>query len=212
MAGTADLGGAPQEEASEGQEAPGRGPARRRARNLAGWAITLLVTLALAIGVRAFVFQVFSIPTTSMVPTLEVHDRILVWKAFFSWHDVRQGQIVVFTHPPRDHCPGPADSDLVKRVIALPGQTIYSAGSNIYVDGRRLPESYLPPHIPPGPAIPGASRQAPFHVPAGEFYVMGDNRQISCDSRFWGPIKGTSIVGRVVALIWHNGLPDFHFF
>ena len=59
-------------------------------------------------------------------------------KAFFNWHQVREGDIVVFTHPPRDHCPGPAGTDLVKRVIALPGQTIYSAGGILYVDGRRL--------------------------------------------------------------------------
>ncbi len=189
-----------------------RPPARRRLRTLAGWAITLLVALSLAIGTRAFVFQAFSIPSSSMEPTLDVHDRILVWKAFFNWHDIRQGDIVVFTHPPLDHCPGPADTDLVKRVIALPGQTIYSAGNTIYVDGLRLPEPYLPPHDPLGPPIPGATRQAPFHVPPGEFYVMGDNRQISCDSRFWGPIKGTSVVGRVVLLLWRDGHPDVHFF
>jgi signal peptidase I len=161
---------------------------------------------------RAFVFQIFSIPTSSMVPTLDIGDRILVWKAFFNWHDVRQGDIVVFAHPPRDHCPGPADTDLVKRVIALPGQTIYSAGNTIYVDGRRLPEPYLPPHDQLGPQIPGATRQAPFHVPPGDFYMMGDNRQISCDSRFWGPIRGTSIVGKVVLLFWHNSGPDLRFF
>ena len=164
----------------------------------------------MAFGVRALVLQAFPIPTSSMEPTLGIGDRILVWKAFFSWHDVHQGDIVVFTHPPRDHCPGPANTDLVKRVVALPGQTIYSVGNNIYVDGRRLPEPYLPPHDPLGPPIPGATQKAPFHVPPGEFYVMGDNRQISCDSRFWGPIKGTSIVGRAVLLFWHNGHPDFH--
>ena len=147
-----------------------------------------------------------------MVPTLDAHVRILVQKAFFSWHQVREGDIVVFTHPPRDHCGGPAGTDLVKRVIALPGQTIYSAGGILYVDGRRLREPYLPPYDPLGPPIPGATRQDPFHVPRGQFYVMGDNRAISCDSRFWGPIKGSSIIGRVVMLLWHDGRPDFRFF
>ena len=212
MASTADLGGPPGNAASEPPEPPGAPPARRRFRALAGWAITLLLALLLAVGMRAFVFQIFSIPTSSMVPTLDIGDRILVWKAFFNWHDVRQGDIVVFAHPPRDHCPGPADTDLVKRVIALPGQTIYSAGNTIYVDGRRLPEPYLPPHDQLGPQIPDATRQAPFHVPPGDFYMMGDNRQISCDSRFWGPIRGTSIVGKVVLLFWHNSAPDLHFF
>ena len=185
-------------------------PSRRRA--LAGWAISLVVAVLLAVGIRTFVFQAFSIPSTSMVPTLNVYDRILVWKAFFSWHQLRQGDIIVFTHPPRDHCPGPARTDLVKRVIALPGQTIYSADGILYVDGRRLREPYLQSDDPLGPPIPGASRHDPFRVPRGEFYVMGDNRAISCDSRYWGPIQGSTIVGRVVMLVWHDSHPDFRFF
>jgi signal peptidase I len=185
-------------------------PSRRRA--LAGWAICLAVAVLLAVGIRTFVVQAFSIPSTSMVPTLNVYDRILVWKAFFSWHQLREGDIIVFTHPPRDHCPGPARTDLVKRVIALPGQTIYSAGGVLYVDGRRLREPYLPSDDPLGPPIPGASRHDPFRVPRGEFYVMGDNRAISCDSRYWGPVQGSTIVGRVVMLVWHDSHPDFRFF
>jgi signal peptidase I len=211
MTSPADLG-SPEDAASVTPDAAGARPARRRPRALAGWAITLLVAVSLAFGMRAFVFQAFSIPTSSMESTLDIGDRILVWKAFFDWHDVHEGDIVVFTHPPRDRCPGPADTDLVKRVIALPGQTIYSAGNSVYVDGRRLPEPYLPAHDQLGAPIPGATRQAPFRVPPGEFYVMGDNRQISCDSRFWGPIKGTSIVGKVVLLLWHDDRPDLRFF
>jgi len=189
-----------------------RTAAQSRFRVFAGWAISLALALLLAFGMRTFVFQAFSIPTTSMVPTIDARDRILVLKAFFTWHQVREGDIVVFTHPPRDHCGGPAGTDLVKRVIALPGQTIYSAGGILYVDGRRLREPYLPPHDPLGPPIPGATRPHPFHVPPGEFYMMGDNRAISCDSRFWGPIKGTTIIGRVVMLMWHDGHPDAHSF
>jgi signal peptidase I len=206
-----DVAGPPADAASDAEGAAGRRPGRGRARALAGWAVALLVALSLALGLRAFVFEVFSIPSSSMESTLGINDRILVWKAFFNWHDVHRGDIVVFTHPPRDHCPGP-DTDLVKRVIALPGQTIYSAGSNIYVDGRRLREPYLPPREPLGPPIPAATSRAPFHVPPGEFYVMGDNRPISCDSRFWGPIKGTSVVGKAVVLFWHDDRPDLHLF
>jgi signal peptidase I len=186
------------------------GPARpRRRRRLAETAITILVALLLAGLVRAFGIQTFWIPSSSMVPTLGVHDRILVQKAFFSWHDVREGDIVVFRHPPRDHCPGPQD-DLVKRVIALPGQTIYSSGNSIYINGRLLAEPYLPRDDPLGPPI--ASAQHPYRVPAGDFYMLGDNRDISCDSRYWGPIKGSSIVGRVVLVWWHDGHPDLHWF
>jgi signal peptidase I len=214
---TADFGDAP--DGQGGTRGPTAGgpavprkarPSRRRV--VAGWGLSLALALAFAFGIRTFGFQVFSIPSTSMVPTLHVNDRILVQKAFFDWHQLREGDIVVFTHPPRDHCPGPAGSDLVKRVIALPGQTIYSAGGILYVDGRRLREPYLPARDPLGPPIPDATRQDPFRVPRGEFYVMGDNRAISCDSRFWGPIKGSSIIGRVVMLLWHNNHPDFHFF
>jgi signal peptidase I len=147
-----------------------------------------------------------------MVPTLGVHDRVLVQKAFFTWRDVREGDIVVFSHPPRDHCPGPRRGDLVKRVIALPGQTIYSSGNGIYVNGRLLAEPYLPHYDPLGPAIPNASSHRPYRVPPGEFYLLGDNRAISCDSRYWGPIKGSSIVGQVVLTVWHDGRPDFRRF
>jgi signal peptidase I len=212
VATTADPGDDPEAAASERQQQAGPLPRRRRLRVLAGWVLPLVAALLLALGLRAFAFQAFSIPSASMEPTLGIGDRILVWKAFFTWHDVRQGDIVVFTHPPHDHCPGPPHADLVKRVIALPGQTIYSAGNSIYVDGRRLPESYLPPRDPLGSPIPAASWAHPFHVPPGEFYVMGDNRQFSCDSRSWGPIQANSIIGKVVLLFWHQGHPDLHFF
>src|SRR5580704_284812 len=214
---TADSGGAPAEpDGTSGRAAGGVRAARKappsRRRTLAGWAGYLALALALTFGIRAFVFQAFSIPTSSMVPTLDVYDRILVQKAFFNWHQLRAGDVVVFTHPPRDHCPGPAGTDLVKRVVALPGQTIYSAEGILYVDGRRLREPYLPSHDPLGPPVPGATRRDPFLVPRGDFYVMGDNRAISCDSRYWGPIKGSSIIGRVVMLLWHDGHPEVHFF
>jgi signal peptidase I len=172
----------------------------------------ILVAVLLAGLVRAFAFQTFWIPTSSMVPTLGVYDRVLVQKAFFTWRDVREGNIVVFSHPPLDHCPGPREGDLVKRVIALPGQTIYSAGSSIYVNGRLLAEPYLPHDDPLGPPIPDASSQHPYRVPPGEFYLLGDNRAISCDSRYWGPIKSSSIVGKVVLVLWHDDHPDFRRF
>ena len=82
----------------------------------------------------------------------------------------------------------------------------------IYIDGRRLAEPYLPAYDPLGPAIPDASRQHPYRVPPGEFYVLGDNRADSCDSRYWGPIEGSSIVGKVVLTFWHNSHPEFRRF
>ena len=192
----------------------GTAPRRRRRwkRALAETAITILVAVLLAGLVRALVFQTFWIPSSSMVPTLGVYDRIVVQKAFFTWRDVREGDIVVFSHPPLDHCPGPQEDDLVKRVIALPGQMIYSSGSGIYVNGRLLAEPYLPRYDPLGPPIPDASSQHPYRVPPGEFYVLGDNRADSCDSRYWKPIKGSSIIGKVVLTFWHDNHPDFRRF
>src|SRR6201992_2215226 len=193
-----------------GPDPAGAGPrGRRRRRAVMQTAVTLLAAVLLAVLVRAFVFQTFWIPSASMVPTLSVYDRILVQKAFFNWRDVRQGEIVVFSHPPLDRCPGPQNGDLVKRVIALPGQTIYSSGNSIYVDGHLLPEPYLPRYDPLGPPIPNATRQHPYRVPAGDFYVLGDNRAISCDSRYWGPITGSSIVGKAVLVWWANSHPVF---
>src|SRR5262249_56369474 len=100
-------------------------------------AITILAAVLLSVLVGEFAFQTFWIPSPSMTPTLGVYDRILVQKAFFTWRDVREGDIVVFSRPPLDRCSGPQD-DLVKRVIALPGQTIYSAGNIIYVHAPPL--------------------------------------------------------------------------
>jgi signal peptidase I len=190
----------------------GIGPRRRRRwrRGLLEMATMVLVALLVVGLVRTFAFQAFWIPSSSMVPTLGVNDRVLVQKAFFTWHDVHEGDIVVFTHPPLDQCGGPQEGDLVKRVIALPGQTIYSSGNSIYVNGRLLAEPYLPHDDPLGPPI--ASSQHPYRVPPGEFYLLGDNRAISCDSRYWGPIKGSSIVGKVVLVWWHDDHPDFRRF
>jgi signal peptidase I len=189
----------------------GAGPRRRRRRRaLAETAIMILAAVLLAGLVRAFAYQTFWIPSTSMVPTLAVNDRIVVQKAFFTWHDLREGDIVVFTHPPLDDCAGPQHDDLVKRVIALPGQTIYSSGNTIYINGRPLAEPYLPRHDPLG--LPIASAQRPYRVPPGEFYLLGDNRAISCDSRYWGPVKGSTIIGKVVLVLWHDNHPDLHWF
>jgi signal peptidase I len=183
---------------------PGPAPRSRWKRTLRETIGTLLVVGVVSLLLRTFVIQTFWIPSASMVPTLSVYDRLLVQKAFFSWHDVREGNIVVFTHPPLDDCPGPP-GDLIKRVIALPGQTIYSSGNAIYINGHRLAEPYLPASDPLGPAI--ASSKHPYRVPPGEFYVMGDNRADSCDSRYWGPIQGSTIVGRAILVFWHNSHP-----
>jgi signal peptidase I len=209
----ADPPGAEPPGAEPAEEKPaGAGPRRRRRlrRALVETGVIIAVAVLVAGLVRTFAFQTFWIPSASMVPTLGVYDRILVQKAFFSWRGVHEGEIVVFSHPPLDNCPGPEEGDLVKRVIALPGQTIYSSGNSIYINGRLLAEPYLPQYDPLGPPI--ASSQHPYRVPPGEFYVLGDNRADSCDSRYWGPLKGSSIIGKVVLTFWHESHPEFRRF
>ena len=206
--------GEPQEPAQPDDQAEKtRARKRRPARVGTEWVAIVAGALVLALAARQWVFQTFSIPSESMVPTLDIGDRIVVQKIFWSWHDVKQGDIVVFSRPPHDtQCTGPESEDLVKRVIALPGQTIYSAFGKVFVDGRQLPETYLPKPDPLGRPIPGASAQHPYHVPAGDYYMMGDNRAVSCDSRYWGPVQGSTIVGKVVLLLWRHGHPAWHVF
>jgi signal peptidase I len=177
---------------------PLRRPVRRH--GLVGFGIVLVIAAALAIVLRLFVVQTFFVPTGSMIPTLQVGDRMLVVKIGYS---VTRGSIVVFRQPPDDT----ADvnhEDLVKRVIGLPGETIWSRGNNIYIDGRVLAQPWLPKGTPLGTPIP---RQT---IPKGEYFMMGDNRPFSDDSRDWGDLPASLIVGKVLVVIWRDGRPAFH--
>lgn len=182
-----------------------RGPGGRARRVAVEWGAILVAAAVLAVLLRTFVVQAFYVPSGSMEPTLQVGDRILVDKLAFSASSLRDGDVVVFARPPGDVagvCEDPTAKDLVKRVVASPGQTIYSRGNTVYVDGRPQPERYLPPHTVLGKPV---RRQ---RVPPGRYYVMGDNRSQSCDSRYWGTIRGSTIVGRVVAVVWRHGRPS----
>ena len=179
-------------------------------RRLLEWVVVLAVAGLLAVLLRAFVFEVYSVPSQSMEPTILPGDRILVVKAFFNATDVRPGNIVVFRRPPRDRpgvCAPPEVNDLVKRVVGLPGQTISSNGNTVLINGKPLAQPYLPPGTKLGRPI-----SPPVHIPKGHYFVLGDNRAVSCDSRYWGTIKGSSIVGQVVSVIWRNGHPWLHTF
>jgi signal peptidase I len=154
-----------------------------------------VIALVVAVVVRTFVFQTFYIPSGSMEPTLDIGDRILVDKLSYDFHPVHTGDIVVFKRPPHADVGPPSIKDLVKRVIGLPGQTIWSHGGQVYIDGKILPE----PWLPPGTVTRGIR---PQKIPPDHYFVMGDNRGDSLDSRYFGPIPGSLIVGRVVARIW----------
>jgi signal peptidase I len=173
------------------------------------WMELLAVAVAavlIAFLLRTFVVATYSIPSASMEPTLMIGDRIVVDKLSYDLHGVGTGDIVVFSTPAGENCAGPPVTDLVKRVIALPGQTISLSEGKVYIDGSLLPEPWLPPAVRaetyPGPSLLPYSLHHPFRVPSGDLFVMGDNRPESCDSRYWGPIRESTIVGKVDVRVW----------
>jgi signal peptidase I len=166
----------------------------------------VLVAVVAAVLLREFVVQTFYIPSGSMEPTLQVGDRIVVNKLSYELHGVDRGDIVVFSRPPQENCGGPEVNDLVKRVIALPGEWISLSGGYVYIDGHRLAETWLPTSeegmTAPGPSGTAYSLDRPYRVPANDYFVMGDNRGDSCDSRWWGAIPRALIVGKVELRVW----------
>jgi signal peptidase I len=177
-------------------------------------AIIVAVALAVAVLLRTFVVQTFYIPSQSMEPTLQVGDRILVNKLSYHLHAVGRGDIVVFRRPPLEEqtCSGPEVNDLVKRVVGLPGETISLHDGAVEINGRPLAEPELPVGdlTTPGPGATPFSLDKPYRIPAGEYFMMGDNRAASCDSRYWGPIPRSLIVGKVDVRIWP--ITRLHFF
>jgi signal peptidase I len=169
------------------------------------WAVILMGVLLCTVLLRTYVIQSFYIPSPSMVPTLAVGDRIMVNKLSYDLHDVHRGDIVVFKRPPLEMQDFP---DLVKRVIGLPGENVSSKDGHIYINGKPLNEPWLP-NSPssytgalPDDQHPQFNMPGPVKVPADEYFVMGDNRTDSEDSRFFGPIPKSLIVGRAMAVVW----------
>lgn len=131
-----------------------------------------------------------------MEPTLQVGDRIVVSKLSVELGTIHRGDIVVFKAPPlvaskcSDNVP-----DLVKRVIGLPGDHLYSKGNTIYVDGKAIAQPWT--HVEPlTPAIPHVT------VPANHYFMVGDNQPDSCDSRYWGTVPHSSIIGKAFLRLW----------
>jgi signal peptidase I len=179
-------------------------PRRQRSarRWLVEWIVIILVAVGVAFGVRTYVAQTYYVPSTSMWPTLKAGDRIVVNKLYGTIH---VGDIIVFRRPPAEHCGGSPVPDLVKRVIGLPGQTVSAAHGEVYITGKPLKQ----PWLPQGPQRT-TSMSTKYKVPAGDYFVMGDNRVNSCDSRMWGPVKSSYIVGKVFLILWP--LSQFRFF
>ncbi len=176
----------------------GSSPATRPAQSGIRGAIEWVVILGGALGVsflaRLFLVATFYIPSPSMVPTLRVNDRIIVNRLSYRLHDVHRGDVVVFTRS-KNMQQQDQIKDLIKRVIAVPGDTVESRGDTVFVNDRPVTEPYRQPGGL-GPAVP---RQT---MGAHQLWVMGDNRTDSFDSRFFGPINETQVVGRAFVRIW----------
>jgi signal peptidase I len=174
----------------------GRRARRPRRRLVIEWFVILVAAVAVSLLLRTFVFQTFYIPSGSMNPTFWQGDRIIVNKLSVELGHINIGDIIVFKAPPavRQHC-ADADADLVKRVIGIPGDHLTSKGNTIYVNGRRLNERWS--HWEP---LSGAIGNVT--VPSGQYFVMGDNHANSCDSRMWGTVPRSDIIGKVFLVIW----------
>lgn len=198
----------------------GPSPARRVGGFLAELPVLLLVAFVLALLLRSFLVQAFFIPSESMVPTLEIGDRVLVNRLEYRLGDPERGDIVVFTDDAgaeannanplagglRSLAAGlglapPSEQDFIKRVIGLPGETIEISDGVVLIDGEALEEAptseggYL--------SIRDSSQLAPTRIPAGEYFVMGDNRPRSSDSRsLLGTVSRDQLIGRAFVLVW----------
>lgn len=172
---------------------------------------SIVVAVILALFIRTFIVQAFKIPTGSMEPNLLVGDHLLVNKFVFApsavlerpllpVRDVRRGDIVVFKYPEEP------ERDFIKRIIGLPGETLEVRGRQVLVNGRALDEPYahfLLPHDGSGGAAFDVREQyGPVTVPAGHLFAMGDNRDNSQDSRYWGFLPASYVKGRAIVIYW----------
>ncbi len=178
-----------------------RKPKRSRGRHFIEWTIVLGVALALALLIRAFVFGAFYIPTNSMDPALESGDRVLVNKLSYFRAGPSVGDLVVFLPPAASATSGTddiADIELIKRVVAVGGQTVQGIGGGLFINGSPIVEEYLDPSVWTRPFLR-------VLVPDDHVFVMGDNRSNSRDSRQFGPVPTDNVIGRAFLIYWPPG-------
>jgi signal peptidase I len=194
-------------------------PAKTAGGSLLELVLIVAVALGLALGIQAFLIKPYRIPSESMVPTLEVGQRVLVNRIGNRFSDPEIGEIVVF-HPPHgadtntcatvhredgQACDRPSgkasDVNFIKRVVAGPGDRIFIKDGHVYRDGKRASEPFA------APCDGGSACNLPVSitVPPGHWFMMGDNRGESDDSRFWGPVPKEWIIGGAFATYWPPG-------
>ena len=196
---------------------------KRRKTVFREYAETIVIVVAAVLFLRAFVVQAYNIPSGSMTPTLAVGDRILVnklsyglrlpdlsWLPFVGcvdlargthvteWNTPKRDDVIVFVYP-RDRC-----RDFVKRVVGVPGDEVLIRDKKVYVNGEAVKDAHA--RFLDGDAIQGAGHVrdnlGPLKVPAGYLFVMGDNRDRSLDSRFWGFVPVDDVRGRALVRYW----------
>jgi len=175
---------------------------------------SIVIAVILALFIRTFVVQAFKIPTGSMENNLLVGDHLLVNKFVFGPSEssiertllpetsVKRGDVVVFKYPEEP------ERDFIKRVIGLPGETLELRHKRVYINGRPLDEPYVHFLVPPSPhaqefaAYDVREQYGPVTVPPNQYFVMGDNRDNSQDSRYWGFLPRDYIKGKALLVYW----------
>ncbi len=174
------------------EKAPSR--RRRAARSVLGWVALVVVALVVVVAVKTYVAEPFQISSPAMEPALSRGDRVVVDKLRYRLGDPRRGDVVVFDKPAR--AGGSTQVEiLVKRVIAGPGDELEARDGIVYLNGEVLDEFYLRT----GTVTTDIAKQ---RVPDGRYWVMGDRREVSEDSRQFGPIPESVIIGRAIVRVW----------
>lgn len=159
-------------------------------RELRSWSRDLAIALALALGIIIFLYQPVKVEGTSMKPFLSDQERIFINKFLYHFEPIERGDVVVFWYP-RDR-----SKSFIKRVIGLPGETVLINDGRIYINGRKLDEEFVPPDYLDD------SNYGPLPIPPHSYFVMGDHRDSSNDSRMFGPVPRSYIYGKAVFAYW----------
>ncbi len=167
------------------------GPARKRDRAAgSSWVRDLMISAAISIFIITFLYQPVRVEGTSMLPRLEDHDRLFINKFVYHVEAIHRGDVVVF-HYPRD-----PQKSYIKRVIGLPGDRIWIDRGQVWLNGKTLQEGYVPQKYRDGRSM------AETIVPDGMYFMMGDHRSISSDSREFGPVERDLIYGKAEFIYW----------